>query len=85
MLTDHANRESVKKYASVMLEEKRRLMEGKLSQMNSKPDLGGMDMNRIVLIFCLALILSITSSLACAFDLTAFSMRGIDGMSLAFS
>ena len=29
MLTDHANRESVKKYASVMLEEKRRLMEGK--------------------------------------------------------
>jgi len=30
MLTDHANRESVKKYASVMLEEKRRLMEGKV-------------------------------------------------------
>lgn len=30
MLTDHANGESVKKYASVMLEEKRRLMEGKV-------------------------------------------------------
>ena len=29
MLTDHARRESVKKYASVMLDEKRRLMEGK--------------------------------------------------------
>jgi len=29
MLTDHASRESVKKYASVMLDEKRRLMEGK--------------------------------------------------------
>jgi integrase len=28
MLTDHARRESVKKYASVMLDEKRRLMEG---------------------------------------------------------
>jgi len=29
MLTDHARRESVTKYASVMLEEKRRLMEGR--------------------------------------------------------
>ena len=29
MFTDHENRESVKRYASVMLEEKRRLMEGK--------------------------------------------------------
>ena len=29
MLTDHARRESAKKYASVMLDEKRRLMEGK--------------------------------------------------------
>ena len=29
MLTDHASRESVKKYASVQLDEKRRLMEGK--------------------------------------------------------
>jgi hypothetical protein len=29
MLIDHARRESVKKYASVMLDEKRRLMEGK--------------------------------------------------------
>jgi hypothetical protein len=29
MLTDHARRESVKRYTSVQLEEKRRLMEGK--------------------------------------------------------
>jgi hypothetical protein len=29
MLTDYARRESVKKYASVQLEEKRRLLEGK--------------------------------------------------------
>jgi integrase len=29
MLTDHASRQSVKKYASVMLDEKRRLLEGK--------------------------------------------------------
>lgn len=29
MLTDHARRESVKRYASVQLEEKRRLMEGR--------------------------------------------------------
>ena len=29
MLTDHARRESVKRYASVQLDEKRRLMEGK--------------------------------------------------------
>jgi integrase len=29
MMTDHARRESVKKYASVQLDEKRRLMEGK--------------------------------------------------------
>ncbi len=28
MLTDHARRESVKRYASVQLDEKRRLMEG---------------------------------------------------------
>ncbi len=30
MLTDHARRESVKKYAAVQLEEKRRLMEGRI-------------------------------------------------------
>ena len=30
MLSDHANRESVKKYARVMSEEKRRLIEGKV-------------------------------------------------------
>jgi hypothetical protein len=29
MLTDHARRESVQRYASVQLDEKRRLMEGK--------------------------------------------------------
>jgi len=29
MITDHARRESVKKYAVVQLEEKRRLLEGK--------------------------------------------------------
>jgi hypothetical protein len=29
MITDHARRESVKRYASVQLEEKRKLMEGK--------------------------------------------------------
>jgi hypothetical protein len=29
MMTDHARRESVKRYASVQLEEKRRLLEGK--------------------------------------------------------
>ena len=29
MLTDHANRESVKKYAAVQLEAKRLLLEGK--------------------------------------------------------
>ena len=29
MMTDHARRESVQRYASVQLEEKRRLMEGK--------------------------------------------------------
>jgi len=29
MMTDHARRESVKKYACVQLEEKRRLMEGR--------------------------------------------------------
>jgi hypothetical protein len=29
MLTDHARRESVKRYASVQLEAKRRLLEGK--------------------------------------------------------
>lgn len=29
MITDHARRESVKKYASVMLDEKRRLLEGR--------------------------------------------------------
>ena len=29
LLTDHANRESVKKHMSVMLDEKRRFMEGK--------------------------------------------------------
>jgi hypothetical protein len=29
MMTDHGRRESVKRYASVQLDEKRRLMEGK--------------------------------------------------------
>jgi len=29
MMTDHARRESVKRYASVQLDEKRRLLEGK--------------------------------------------------------
>jgi len=29
MMTDHARRESVKRYASVQLETKRKLMEGK--------------------------------------------------------
>lgn len=36
MLTDHARRESVKKYASVQLEEKRRLLEGKIIDIGDK-------------------------------------------------
>jgi len=35
MLTDHANMESVKKYASVQLDEKRRLMEGKVVELET--------------------------------------------------
>jgi hypothetical protein len=36
MLSDHANRESVKKYARVMSEEKRRLMKGKVGDFKDK-------------------------------------------------
>ncbi len=40
MLTDHTRRESVKKYAAVQLEEKRRLMEGNQAIQEVKEDAG---------------------------------------------
>lgn len=40
MMTDHARRESVKRYASVQLEEKRRLLEGNVVDMKRKSNSG---------------------------------------------